>query len=333
MMTIAESRMPMGAPDLRLASAFIPIAPAHRDDGWPAASLAEHTALGKFDRGVSLLAWAYNEEALIESFLQRAIALLDRAVTDWEIVLVDDCSTDRTNEIATAFAAREPRLRLVRHERNLNVGFACRTAIANARKEFLFWQTVDWSYDISKLRIFLELLKHFDVVQGIRPVPIRLLSYIPVLRSIYRVRRRSDSFYKAIVSLGNYYVLTTLFGVRFHDFQNVTFYRTAAVQALPLVGRTSFINPELLLKSYYNGARIIEVPIRFISRQQGIAKGTRLPAVIRSVLDTVRNWIAWGIASRLRSVRGRPIRRVSEPFRLEQSTLRLVLPLFEDFKR
>jgi glycosyltransferase involved in cell wall biosynthesis len=302
------------------------------DGGWPASSLPEHVALGKFVPGVAMLAWAYNEEALIESFLQRAVALLEQTTTDWEIVLVDDCSTDRTNEIATAFAEQEPRVRVVRHDRNLNVGIANRTAIAHASKEFLFWQTVDWSYDISKLRIFLELLLHFDAVQGIRPVPIRLLSYIPVLRSIYRVRRRSDTLYKSIISLGNYYVLTSLFGVRFHDFQNVTFYRTRSVQALPLVARTSFINPELLLKSYYSGARFIEVPIRFISRQKGIAKGTRLRPVIRSILDTAHNWVTWGLRSRFRGVRKQRIWRVSEPFRLEQDVLRLVLPLFDDFK-
>jgi hypothetical protein len=322
----------MDAPNQGLFAASNSSIPSLQEGGWPATSLPEHLALGKFSRSVSLLAWAYNEELLIESFLYRAVALLDRTVTDWEIVLVDDCSIDRTNEIAADFAAREPRLRLVRHERNLNVGMACRTAIAHARKEFLFWQTVDWSYDISKLRIFLELLTHFDAVQGIRPVPIRLLSYIPVLRSIYRVQRRSDSLYKAVISLGNYYVLTILFGVRFHDFQNITFYRTRTVQALSLVGRTSFINPELLMKSYHSGARFIEVPIRFIARQKGVAKGTRLPAVIHSILDTALNWIAWGIGSRLHSVRGQPIRRVSEPFRLNQAVLRLVLPLFEDFK-
>jgi hypothetical protein len=300
--------------------------------GWPAASLPEHVALGKFTRGVSMLAWAYNEEILIESFLQGAVALLDQVATDWEIVLVDDCSTDRTNEIATAFAAREPRLRVVRHERNLNVGMACRTAIEHARKEFLFWQTVDWSYDIRKLRIFLELLMHFDAVQGIRPVPIRLMSYIPVLRSIYRIRRRSDSFYKAVISLGNYYVLTILFGVRFHDFQNVTFYRTRVIQKISLVGRTSFINPELLLRNYYSGATFIEVPIRFISREKGVAKGTRLTSVVRSIVDTARNWLWWGARSRRHRARGQRIRRVSEPFHLDQSVLRLVLPLFEDFK-
>src|SRR5262249_32274881 len=160
-------------------------------------ALPEHIALGRFDRSVSLLAWAFNEEAIVGSFLERAVTSLENAVDDWEIVFVDDCSTDRTPDILRAFAAREPRLRIICHERNMNVGISCRTAVSHAKKEFLFWQTVDWSYDISKLRVFLELLKYFDAVQGVRPVPIRLLSYIPVVRSIYRVRRRSDSFSKA----------------------------------------------------------------------------------------------------------------------------------------
>ena len=300
--------------------------------GWPQAALLEHVALGKFDRSVSLLAWGYNEELLVESFLRRAVELLDCAAEDWEIVFVDDCSTDRTPDILKAFAAREPRLRVIRHEKNLNVGIACRTAIAHASKEFLFWQTVDWSYDITKLRIFLELLKHFDVVQGIRTVPVRLLSYIPAVKSIYRIRRRSDNFYKAIVSLSNYYVLRLLFGANFQDFQNVTFYRTAFAHKLDIRGRTSFVNPELLLKSYYRGARVIEVPIRFIKRSKGIAKGTRFKVVLSSVTDTLKNWLSWGI--RLRRERGQVfgIARVAEPFRLSQPILRLVLPLFDDFK-
>jgi glycosyltransferase involved in cell wall biosynthesis len=302
--------------------------------GWPSTALPEHIALGKFDRSVSLLAWAFNEEMIVGSFLERAVALLDSTVMDWEIVFVDDCSTDRTLEILRAFAARVPRVRVIRHERNMNVGMACRTAVANAKKDFLFCQTVDWSYDISKLRVLLELLKHFDVVQGVRPVPIRLLSHIPVVRSIYRVRHRSDSLYKAIISLGNYYTLRILFGVPFHDFQNVTFYPTSLAQKLQLAGRTSFVNPEMLLKSYYQGARFIEVPIRFLPRTRGIAKGTRPRAVMRSIVDTARNWLSWGARLRFKArqaVRA-PVRRVAEPFRLDQSILRLVLPLFEDFR-
>jgi glycosyltransferase involved in cell wall biosynthesis len=302
--------------------------------GWPNTALPECIALGKFDRSVSMLAWGFNEELLVESFLVRAVELLDRTTNVWEIIFIDDCSTDRTPEILRDFAAREPRLKTIRHERNQNVGLALRTAIANARNDYLFWQTVDWSYDISNIRIFLELLKHFDVVQGVRPVPIRLLSYIPILRSIYRVRRRSDSLYKAVISLGNYYILRILFGVRFHDFQNITFYPTRLAQALPLVGRTSFTNPEMLFKSYYQGVRFIEVPIRFLPRTQGVPKGTRPSAVIKAIMDTARNWLAWGLPNRfLNRVPTRPhIWRVAEPFRLDQSVLRLILPLFDDFK-
>jgi glycosyltransferase involved in cell wall biosynthesis len=303
-----------------------------KPSAWPDASLPEQVSLGKFDHSVSLGAWGYNEELLVESFLVQAIDLLDRTVHDWEIVFVDDGSTDRTPELLQKFAQREPRLRVVRHPRNLNVGMGFRTALATASKEYFFSQTVDWSYDVSKLRVFLELLKHFDVVQGIRPVPIRLLSYIPVVRSIYRIQRRSDTLYKAVISLANYYILRIFFGVHFHDFQNITFYPIRMVRQIELVGRTSFVNPELLLKSYYRGARFIEVPIRFIKRDLGLAKGTKIKTVMRSLADTARNWIAWGMRYRLKRRHPSVIYRVAEPFRLDRPVLRLILPLFEDFK-
>ena len=113
-------------------------------------------SLPKFDRSVSLVCWAYNEEDLIGEFLERANALMDKCVEDYEIVVVDDCSTDRTNQIVRDFAKRMPQVRLIRNERNLNVGMSCRRAIAAAGKEYLFWQTVDWSYDINLLRGHLE---------------------------------------------------------------------------------------------------------------------------------------------------------------------------------
>jgi hypothetical protein len=298
-------------------------------------SFPQHAGLEKFDRGVSLLAWGLNEAELLPSFLDQAFSLLDSAVADFEIVFVNDGSTDASTTILNRYAAREPRLKVIHHDRNYNVGIAIRTAVAHASKEFLFWQTVDWSYDIRKLRIFLELLKHFDVVQGVRPVPIRLLSYIPVIRSFYRVNRRSDTLRKAAVSLANYYTLRILFGATFHDFQNVTFYPTRLAQSLQIAGRTSFVNPELLLKSLASGARIIEVPIRFIPRTQGEAKGTSLSAIFRAAIDTVRNWAKWGISNRaiLKSggQRGR-VWRVAEPFWLSEDVLYLVVPLFEDYR-
>jgi glycosyltransferase involved in cell wall biosynthesis len=289
----------------------------------------------KFAGSVSMLAWGYNEEELVEGFLDRAFALLEKTVTDYELVFVDDASTDRTSHILAAYARREPRLRVITHETNLNVGFACRTAVAAAQKEFLFWQTVDWSYDLTYLRIFLELLQHFDAVQGIRPAPERLLSHIPVIRSIYRIRSRSDNLQKAVVSLSNYYLLRLLYGVKFHDFQNITFYPTALAQSVHLMGKSSFVNPEILLKTHSQGARFLEVPIGFIPRQAGVAKGTKLGTVIRSVRDVFGNWLDWGLKLRLerrRAHRPDQIWRVSQPVYLDEEVLALIIPLFKCYR-
>ncbi len=289
---------------------------------------------GKFGRGLSLLAWGYNEEQLVEAFLARAVALLDETADDYEIIFVNDGSTDGTGALADAFARSHPQVRVIHHPRNLNVGMACRTAVEHARKDYLLWQTVDWSYDLTNLRLFLELLTYYDVVQGVRPVPIRLLSYIPVIRSIYRVRSRSDNIRKAIVSLVNYYVLRILFGVRFHDFQNVTIYPRPLVQSFAMRGRTPFVNPEFLIRSYAAGARFIEVPIPFIKRSAGKAKGTKLRTILRAVLDIAKNWLQWGWRYRLdgRLARApRRIDRVSLPFALREPVLRICLTMFKEF--
>ena len=281
-----------------------------------------------------MLAWAYNEEALMDSFLQRALAALEASVSDYELILVDDGSTDRTNEIAQAHAKRNPHLRVITNERNMNIGVSFKRALAAAQKEFVFWQTVDWSYDLTHLRIFLELLKHFDVVVGVRPVPIRLLSYVPVIRSIYRVRTRSDSFRKAIISLGNYYMIRILYRMEFHDFQNIHFYRTALLQGFPLEGESSFLAPEMMARALASGCRFLEVPIPFIPRTAGEAKGTKLGSIVRSVKDIWGNWLRWGWRSRLsrRKNRRRQIWRVSEPFFLNEDVLRLIIPLLKFFR-
>jgi len=281
-----------------------------------------------------MLAWAYNEEALIDSFLERALAALEASVSDYELILVDDGSTDRTNEIAQAHAAGNPHLRVITNERNMNIGASFKRALASAQKEFVFWQTVDWSYDLTHLRIFLELLKHFDVVVGVRPVPIRLLSYIPVIRSIYRVRTRSDNFRKAIISLGNYYMLRILYRMEFHDFQNIHFYRTALLQGFTLEGESSFLAPEMMARALASGCRFLEVPIPFIPRAAGEAKGTKLGSIMRSVKDILGNWLRWGWRFRLSrgQSRQRQIWRVSEPFFLDENVLWLIIPLLKFFR-
>jgi len=294
----------------------------------PAAVLAD-----RLDHSVSLICYGYNEEDSISDFFGRAVDLLESVVTDYEIVYVDDCSTDGTWQLAQRVARENSRIRVVQNDRNHNVGFSFKRGVSLAQKEYLFWQTIDWSYDLSDLRIFLELLDHFGVVVGIRPVPIRLLAYVPVVRSIYRVRTRSDDFIRAMVSLANYYVLRLLFGLNVHDFQNIQFHRTKTLQSFELHGESSFLGIEMMIRARSIGLDLIEVPIKFIPRSKGISKGIRLETIWKSCRDIARNWIAWGWRFRLegRGGHGR-IYRLLEPAFLDEKVIVLCAPLFKRFR-
>ena len=257
-------------------------------------------ALARFEKSVSLLCWAYNEEDSIEAYLIQATHVMDESVEDYEIVLIDDCSTDKTNEIASRFQRINPRLKIYRNERNLNVGISSQRAIQRASKEYLFWQTIDWCYDISNLRQYLEYLNDYDIVQGVRrkPVEVKIGLLRPLvafvrLFGMKHLTRRSDTVSKALVSLVNYLLIRLLFRVPLSDFQNVTFYPTKWIQSIKYESRSSFANPEGLIKSYWSGKSIKEVPISFIPRQQGEAKGTRIKAISTSVQDVFGLWFKW----------------------------------------
>src|ERR1041384_1408586 len=253
----------------------------------------------KFDRSVSLLSWAYNEEMNIADYLARASALMDATVKDYEIILIDDGSTDRTYQIAKSVQKQHPRLKVFQNGTNQGSGVSHRVAISKASKDYLFWQTVDWSYDLSDLRRSLEHLKSYDIVQGVRlgarPEerglgPMRQVFHLFTSRHL---NERSDNLKKALVSVVNYILVRTLFRVPVSDFQNVTFYPTRWIQSVRFEATSAFANPEGLIKAYWSGMTIKEVPIGFIPRQQGVGNGTRLRAIRAAVTDIVSLWFKW----------------------------------------
>jgi glycosyltransferase involved in cell wall biosynthesis len=285
----------------------------------------------KFDKSVSMLAWGYNEESIVYSFLERAFEMLGNNISEYELIFVDDGSTDRTGAIVSEYARNKPQLRVITNDRNMNIGISAQRAITAARKEFLFWQTVDWSYNLSNIRFFLELLKHFDVIQGFRPLTKRSPDSSWQLFTFSRLKGRSDNWQKAFVSVINYHLIRILYGVDFQDFQNVSFYPTKTVQSLQLKSHSSFSNPELLIKAYNASACFLEVPIAFLPRQKGKAKGTKISSVYRAIKEIMVNWLQWGLRGRLhRSINHNTIYKINEPSLLSDDVLQIIKPLIKD---
>ena len=196
--------------------------------------------LEKLDCSASLISYGYNEELLIGEFFDKAVALLDTVVDDYEIIFINDGSTDDTANIAEEYANQNSRIRVFHNEKNLNVGPSFKRGVSFAKKEYVFWQTIDWSYDLTNIQTFLKLLKYYDVVFGERTVPKRPLSTLPFIRSFYSIETRSDNTFKAIVSLSNYYILKILFGLDTYDFQISNFTKQGLCNLLFLRGEVHF---------------------------------------------------------------------------------------------
>ena len=272
----------------------------------------------KFGRGVSMLAWAYNEEELIGEFVERALAMLEASLEDYELIIVDDGSQDRTWSIISAHAQANPRVRPLKQPKNTGVAQAASRAIHAATKEFLFWQTVDWSYDLSNFRRFLDYLGEYDMVCGVRRIPapagvgnLTRLSYgLRTLLGAQNLVRRSDNIYRGVISVTNYMLIRLLFQLPLSDYQNISIYRTDLIQRFNIESHSSFSCPELLFKGYWSGARIKEVPISFIPRNAGQAKGARVKSILQSITDIFTYWYRWIIRRQLGPRRQGSIRRL-----------------------
>jgi len=132
------------------------------------------------------------------------------------------------------------------------------------------------------------MLKSHDIVAGVR------------MAGVTHLARRSDTLPKALVSVINYLLIRGLFRVPLSDFQNVVFYPRAIIQGVVFESRSAFSNPEALIKSYWQGCSIAEVPISFLPRQAGEAKGTTARAISAAVTDILRLWFRWVVQGRLR---------------------------------
>ena len=240
-----------------------------------------------------MLGWALNEEGSLEAYIDRAEVLLRSLTDDFELIIIDDGSNDRTSAIAEAGRRTRPWLRIYRNDRNRGPGFSCKRAMAQATKDILFWQTVDWAYDVDALADVMWRLDEFDVLQGVRP-------RVSLVRTL---SARSDTRHKAIISLANYYLIRMLFRLPISDYQNVTVYPRRFVEHLTLESESSFTGVECLLKTFWQGVRFKEVQVAFGRRTRGTGTGTRPRELFSAVRDILRCWVRWVVLGRRMFIR------------------------------
>src|SRR3984893_18051726 len=131
----------------------------------PANEGAERT---RCRHSLSIVLPTYNEEHIISVTLEHVLHVLPTWVKDFEIIVVNDGSSDRTGAIVSAIAKVEPRVRIIPHARNQGYGSALADGFAAATKELTFFMDSDGQFDIRDLARLLPFIDQLDAVIGYR---------------------------------------------------------------------------------------------------------------------------------------------------------------------
>jgi glycosyltransferase involved in cell wall biosynthesis len=234
-----------------------------------------HDSMGDAGQSLSVVLPAYNEEQVIALTISNVLETLSAWGKDFEIIVVNDGSTDQTGAIVASFASADPRIRLVTHETNQGYGAALVSGFATASKQLTFLMDADGQFDIRELQAFFPYINEYDAVIG------------------YRIKRK-DSWIRKFNALGWRLLVSWLLDVHARDIDCAfKLLHTDFLHEHPLETRGATISAELLYKLKRAGCSYYEVGVHHLPRRKGRATGAR-PAVIlrafRELFTCARKW-------------------------------------------
>jgi putative flippase GtrA len=227
------------------------------------------------DHSLSIVLPAYNEDAIIGATLSHVLNVLAAWVKDFEVIVVNDGSTDHTGAIVSTIVEAEPRVRVVTHERNQGYGSALADGFAAATKELTFFMDSDGQFDMRDLARLLLFIDEYDAVIG------------------YRLDRQ-DTWVRKLNAWGWNLLIRNVLGIHARDIDCAfKLLRTDFLHQHPLETRGAMINAELLYKLKSADYTYREVGVHHLPRRGGRATGANLRVIARAFRELfifAREW-------------------------------------------
>ena len=216
----------------------------------------------------------WNEEGNIKKVVENAISVAQKVADKWEIIMVDDGSSDKTLEIANSLAKQNPNLLVKSHKENRGYGAALKTGFLTSKYQLVVFNDGDGQFDLSEVDKFLEKIKNADVVIG------------------YRKKRLDNPFRHLLMNMLKVWDLL-FFNFRFRDIDCgfKLFSKNSIEKIMPLKSEGAMITTEILAKAKKNKLKILEVEVNHYPRMYGDQSGGNLRVILRAIKESLLLWI------------------------------------------
>jgi glycosyltransferase involved in cell wall biosynthesis len=228
-------------------------------------------------RSLSVVVTAMNEIGNLAPTVANIIAAAAPRIPDFEVIIVEDGSTDGTSALADRMASADLRVRVHHNGRNRGLAFSYKKGIELATKEFTAWVAGNNIVPRKGLEDLFDQAGRVDMV------------FTYIVTDVRGLFRRTLS--RSLTALFN-----MLFGVRLRYFNGPPLFRTAAVKRLRLTTEGSTIMPEVVLRAIKSGGTYVEVPLQPQPRTTGSTKTFRLRNVVAVAISVAQ--LFWDIQIR-----------------------------------
>jgi dolichol-phosphate mannosyltransferase len=223
------------------------------------------------DRAVTIFVPAFNEAANLEGAVDDAVQAAT-ALADYEILIVDDGSTDGTGPLADALAARRPNVRVIHNPRNLGLARGYRLALEQARMPYFTFVPGDREIQVESIRGILDAVGSADVV-----VP-------------YHANMQARRWYRRLLTRASTALMNVLFGLKLRYYQGPCVYPTGLARSLPTTTAGFFFLAEMLVQALRAGHSFVEVGLLHQERATGRSKALSVGNVLRALKTVIALW-------------------------------------------
>jgi glycosyltransferase involved in cell wall biosynthesis len=206
----------------------------------------------------------HNEQDNVARVTSQAVGVLEELRADYEVIIVDDGSTDATGRIADDMAAEESRVRVIHHPRNLGYGAALQSGFRAATKEWVFYTDGDGQFDVGEMPGLLPLLADYDIV------------------SCYRINRQDNVIRRLNAWLWTK-VICLAFSLSIRDVDCAfKLYKRCIFDNIEMESTGALIDTEILARAIRKGYRITQKGVRHYPRTAGQQTGANLRVILRA---------------------------------------------------